>query len=146
MRASRSNRDIAREVGCDHKTVAEFRRELEHSAEIPHYEASGGKTKGAGFGGAGNTHGTPRPAGPQYDKEELRAEIERLRRAALPPVVFVLPACPPVDVGLTCDRLHRAMVIAVAVGRLDKTGRKPPPAPEGHCPRLPGLRRVCLRL
>jgi phage portal protein BeeE len=40
---ARSNREIARLVGCDDKTAAVVRRDLEERAEIPHFEPAWGR-------------------------------------------------------------------------------------------------------
>jgi hypothetical protein len=38
---SRSDSDIGREVGCDHKTVTKIKRELQETGEIPRFESKG---------------------------------------------------------------------------------------------------------
>jgi hypothetical protein len=56
---TRSDRDIGREVGADHKTVSAVRQDLESTGEIPQYLAKGGQS-----GGQGITTGTitdPKP-------------------------------------------------------------------------------------
>jgi ParB-like chromosome segregation protein Spo0J len=76
---SRSNRDIARQVGCSPQTVAEVRRDLEETAQIEQFSATGGR---------GVTTGVPappsRPRGPIGDVEGARAETYRRVRAGQP--------------------------------------------------------------
>jgi hypothetical protein len=75
--ASRSDRAIAALIGCDHKTVADVRSELESTGEIPQYLAKGGQS-----GGKGITTGTPNPQPPRTVPEETREAIiqEMMRR------------------------------------------------------------------
>jgi hypothetical protein len=80
---SRSNRDIARQVGCSHNTVAEVRRDLESSGQIDHYFATGGQRGGQGVTSGAPAPPTP-PRGPIGDVEGARAETHRRVRAGQP--------------------------------------------------------------
>jgi hypothetical protein len=75
---SRSNRDIAREIGCSHNTVNEVRQELQETGQIDQFTASGGR---------GVTTGIPAPAaprGPIGDIPGARAEVQRRMQAGQP--------------------------------------------------------------
>lgn len=77
--ASRSDREIGRLVGCDHKTVTAVRRELEETGEIPQFEAKGGR---------GVTAGTPSGHSdrwvPEDTVEAITQEAQRRLEAGEP--------------------------------------------------------------
>jgi ParB-like chromosome segregation protein Spo0J len=66
---SRSNRDIGREVGCSDNTVRDVRRELEETAQIAQFTASGGR---------GVTTGTITDTRPRVLTDEKQAEVDAL--------------------------------------------------------------------
>ena len=70
--ANRSNRTIAKLVGCDDKTVAAVRAALEGSAEIPHYSFTGGQS-----GGHGITTGTQNGHSDRWVPEEMVKAVTR---------------------------------------------------------------------
>jgi N6-adenosine-specific RNA methylase IME4/ParB-like chromosome segregation protein Spo0J len=80
--ADNSNRDIAKHVGTDHKTVGKYRRELEASGEIPQIEERTVTRDGTTYtqdtsnigGGGDGSAGSSRP--------DLQARAERARKKA----------------------------------------------------------------
>jgi hypothetical protein len=101
--ASRSNRDIGRLVGCDHKTVEAVRGELENTGEIPHFKSSGGRGVTTG-----SLNGAGKPKQPRADR---KWDDPELVDAVRPAVLAGKPVGPVAKaLGVPADRAEKAAI------------------------------------
>jgi hypothetical protein len=73
--ASRSDREIGRLVGSDHKTVSDVRSQLVQTGEIPQFQQTGGRGVTTGTPGS-----KPSPAREQYDDATREAVLQEAKR------------------------------------------------------------------